>query len=130
MNKICGLFDPTLSEEEVERRLRSMAKVIKHHPDSPEQYLHFEGGGIALIGSPTFADEERWARDERRGSCLGLCGRVLGFEGGAALLLRAFEERGEDLLKELNGTFAFAHYDPTARSLTVVNDRYGFMPLY
>ena len=129
MSKICGLIDPTASTEEVEGRLRSMAKVIKHRPDSPEQYLLFEGGGIALIGNPYFAEEERWARDERCGSCLGLCGHVVGFESAAALL-RAFEEHGEDLTKELNGTFALAHYDPTTRSLRVVNDRYGFMPLY
>jgi asparagine synthase (glutamine-hydrolysing) len=129
MSKICGLIDPAASEEEVEGRLRSMAKVIKHRPDSPEQYLLFEGGGIAVIGNPSFAEEERWARDERRGSCLGLCGHVVGLEGAAALL-SAFEERGEDLIKNLNGTFAFAHYDPTTRSLRVVNDRYGFMPLY
>jgi len=129
MSKICGLIDPAASAEEVEGRLRSMAKVIKHRPDSPEQYLRFEGGGIMLIGNPSFAEEERWARDERRGSCLGLCGNVVGF-GSAAALLRAFEERGEELIKELNGTFAFAHYDSTARSLRLVNDRYGFMPLY
>jgi hypothetical protein len=130
MSKICGLIDPAASEEEVERRLRSMSKAIKHHPDAPEKYLLFEGGGISMIGNLSFAEEQRWARDVRSGSCLGLCGSVVGFEGEPALLLRAFEERGEDLLSELNGTFAFAHYDPTARSLTVVNDRYGFMPLY
>jgi asparagine synthetase B (glutamine-hydrolysing) len=128
MSKICGLIDPAAGAEEVEGRLRSMAKVIKHHPDSPEQYLLFEGGGIAVIGNPSYAEEERWARDEGRGSCLGLSGHVVGFE--AAALLRAFEERGEELIEELNGTFAFAHYDSTTRSLTVVNDRYGFMPLY
>jgi len=129
MSKICGLIDPAASAEEVEGRLRSMAKVIKHRPDSPEQYLLFEGGGIVVIGNPSFAQEERWARDERRGSCLGLCGHVAGFEGAAALL-SSFEERGEDFIKELNGTFAFAHYDSATRSLRVVNDRYGFMPLY
>jgi Glutamine amidotransferase domain/Asparagine synthase len=130
MSKICGLLDPASSEEDLKRRLRSMAKAIKHHPDLPEQFHFFEGGGISLIGNLSSPEEERWARDERSGSRLGLCGSVVGFEGDADLLLRAFEERGEDLLSELNGAFAFAHYDPAARTFTVVNDRYGLMPLY
>ena len=129
MSKICGLVDPTASREEVEGRLRSMAKVIRHRPDSPEHRLLFDGGGIAVIGNPSFPEEKRWARDERRGTYLGMCGHVVGFED-AATLLGAFEERGEDLIGELNGAFAFAHYDSTERALRVVNDRHGFMPLY
>jgi Glutamine amidotransferase domain len=129
VTKICGLVDPAASKPEIEERLRSMAAVVNHDPSSPERYLPFEGGGIALIGDP-YCGEELWARDERHGSCLALCGSVVGFERGTGALLRSFEERGEELLGELNGVFAFAHHDPSTRSLTVTNDRYGFMPLY
>ena len=145
MTRICGLIDPAATKETLQKRLHSMAKTMKHHPDSPEEYLLFKGGGIALVGNPSFtAQEKRWAKNEERASHLALCGRIVGFgsrtetqdrsevpdDGGASALLGAFEEHGEGILKELNGTFAFAHYDPRTRTLTVANDRYGFMPLY
>ena len=158
MSKICGLIDPSATKQAIEERLHSMAQVMKHHPNSPEEYLLFEGGGIALVGNPSFSlKEKRSATNEERGSLLGLCGRVVGLgskkggaplppssssspredggvlpadDGGASALLGAFEEQGEDLLGELNGTFAFAHYDPKERTLCVANDRYGLMPLF
>ena len=143
MAKICGVVNATMSAREVEERLRSMVGVMKHDPRSPEEYLCFENGGMALIGNPSFA-EKRSAYNEERGSRLALCGRVVGLKGdgspphedhasrkgGVEWLLRTFEGRGEEILEELNGEFAFAHHDPATGSLTVVNDRYGVVPLY
>ena len=131
MSKICGLVDPTATNHDIQERLQAMAHAMSHNPNSPKECLLFEGGGIALVGNnPSLPQEERrWAHNEQHGSLLGMCGHVVGFEEAAALL-QAFNERGEELLGELNGTFAFAHYDPEEHSLTVANDRYGFMPLY
>jgi hypothetical protein len=80
VTKICGVMDITASEQETEKRLRSMVGVMKHDPESPEEYLYFENGGIALIGNSSF-EEKRSARNEERGSCLALCGHVVGFKG-------------------------------------------------
>lgn len=146
MTKICGLVDTTASKRMIEEYLQSMVKVMKHDLEAPEEYFYFEGGGIAVIGNSSL-EEKRSARDGERGSYLALCGRIVGFkgneapppryeeydvstEGGVDSLLRAFQEYGEDILEKLNGVFAFAHHDPVTNSLTVVNDRYGFMPLY
>jgi len=51
------LVDPAASKPEIEERLRSMAAVVNHDPSSPERYLPFEGGGIALVGDPYRGEE-------------------------------------------------------------------------
>jgi asparagine synthase (glutamine-hydrolysing) len=46
------------------------------------------------------------------------------------ILLQAFIEMGEDVLKELNGMFAFAIWDVEKQKLFVARDRMGIKPFY
>jgi asparagine synthase (glutamine-hydrolysing) len=47
------------------------------------------------------------------------------------LILLAIEQWGLDqALKRFNGMFAFAHWDPRSRTMTLVRDRLGVKPLY
>ncbi len=46
------------------------------------------------------------------------------------VLLYAYLYWGQDCLKKLNGMFAFAIYDPYARTLFAARDRLGIKPLY
>jgi len=136
------------TKKATEERLRSMVRVMKHDLGSPEEYLFLGNGGIALIGNSSF-EESRSVWNEERGSCLALCGHLVGIKDdngansrengkdeysmlteGVGPLLRAFEDHGEDIIEKLNGVFVFAHHDTATGSLTLVNDRYGFMPLY
>ena len=55
---------------------------------------------------------------------------TLSTENDAATLLALWSARGEAVLTELVGFWAFAVYDISARTLTLVRDQYGSKPLY
>ena len=46
------------------------------------------------------------------------------------VVLRLLEQRGLAALERLNGQFAFAWWQPEARRLTLVRDRFGVRPLH
>ena len=48
----------------------------------------------------------------------------------AELLLRGWEQDGVGFVRRLNGCFAAAIWDAPAKTLTLLNDRFGMRPLY
>jgi len=48
----------------------------------------------------------------------------------AELILRLYQEQGEDLVRDLDGVFVFALWDGERDRLLVVNDRLGLLPTY
>jgi asparagine synthase (glutamine-hydrolysing) len=48
----------------------------------------------------------------------------------AELVLHLYEEKGEDFVRRLNGSFVILIYDKSKHRLLVCNDRYGTRPLY
>ena len=112
--------------------LRSMLQAMSRGPARHEESADVPGGGVVGIQPPE-SDEHRLVWNDDRSACLALCGRVVtpgGPEEAAQYVLSLLESHGEDALPDLNGVFALAYYDLKKRTLTVANDRYGFMPLY
>lgn len=51
-------------------------------------------------------------------------------ETDSEVLLKAFQEWGEDMVTRFRGFFAFAIYNQTTKKLTLCRDRFGVKPLY
>ena len=57
-------------------------------------------------------------------------GRPFRTHSDTEVILRAYEEYGEDCVKHFNGMFAFAIWDARKESLFLARDRFGKKPLY
>jgi asparagine synthase (glutamine-hydrolysing) len=51
-------------------------------------------------------------------------------ETDSEVLLKAFQEWGQDMVEQFRGFFAFAIYNQKTRQLTLCRDRFGVKPLY
>ncbi len=141
--KICGYLSTTADKATIEKHIRAMVRTMEHDASTEDEVAYFDNGGIAIVKN-SLQDTSNLMWDKEHVSCLALCGHVVGssgegsspgnqhdtLNGAATLLLDNFRNRKEELFDKLNGVFAFAHYDSASGSLTVVNDPYGFMPLY
>lgn len=56
--------------------------------------------------------------------------RFLDIKSPAEFLLHAYEEYGEQFLKDVNGTFAFAIYDKKRDELILANESFGTYPFF
>ena len=57
-------------------------------------------------------------------------GKKFYFNNDPELILHLYEEYGTDFVHKLNGFFTLAIWNEKTQKLLIVNDRYGFRPLY
>src|SRR5260370_20053532 len=81
-------------------------------------------------GSILFAAHCHLDNREELGGALGLAGAELARTSDAALLLRIFERWGDAGVARCLGAFAFAHWAPPPRRLTLGRDFLGNRPLF
>jgi len=86
-------------------------------------------------------------RNEDDSLVMAFAGHLYGFDGlaadlrarghqfeedasGATVMLHGYEQCGDDFLRRVNGTFAFAVYDSRSDELVVGNDAFGLYPMF
>ncbi len=145
MSKLCGIISPNADPETVRDQLRAMADTMRHDTHLYAEMVLFEYGGTIVLKNNYSVDQQTY-QDPTSLNSLALCGQVVGRSGdhghefgppsiaspSAQLsgLLHTIDTQGVDSLSELNGVFALAYHNALTHSLVLINDRYGFMPLY
>lgn len=92
---------------------------------SPAGYMpmHTETGEVLIFNGEIYNYKQ--IRDE-----LQQKGYEFTSDSDSEVLLKGYHEWGTELLSRINGMFAFALYDPEARTVFIARDRIGQKPLY
>jgi asparagine synthase (glutamine-hydrolysing) len=151
---MCGLAGYFGSVSEPERLLAAMAEAIAHRgPDGRGLFVvpgegRFPGAGLSHVRLSVvgLADSAQPMRSDDGMLAIAFNGEIFNYvelreamkarghvfrtTGDTEVILRLYQERGEDCLSELNGDFAFAIWDGRRKQMMLARDRMGVRPLY
>ncbi|MCC6793478.1 MAG: asparagine synthase (glutamine-hydrolyzing) [Candidatus Hydrogenedentes bacterium] len=145
---ICGIAHTDRAQHVDRQRLHAMNKALQHR--GPDDSGYWFGGHVALAmrrlsvidlfrGKQPFTNEEESIVLVYNGEIynyrelrhdLEQRGHVFRTLSDTEVVLRAYEEHGDDALLRFNGMFAFALYDARHDRLLLARDRVGIKPLY
>ncbi|MBM3290104.1 MAG: asparagine synthase (glutamine-hydrolyzing), partial [Candidatus Hydrogenedentes bacterium] len=145
---ICGIAYSDRANHVDRSRLRAMNKALQHR--GPDDSGSWFGGHVAVAmrrlsvidlfrGKQPFANEEESIVLVYNGEIynyrelrhdLEQRGHVFRTLSDTEVVLRAYEEHGDDALLRFNGMFAFALYDARHDRLLLARDRAGIKPLF
>ena len=147
MSTLCGLASWTPDLPTLEKKLGLMLETLRHSRRYAVDSSALEGAGLGRLYIPDSTPTTYLVRNSHRGSSIVLSGYIVNWKeitqdlsrqsngsvqirNPADLVAYLIMEKGTGSLRELNGIFAFAMWNPTARELFLGVDRYGIRPLY
>ncbi|MCY4384108.1 MAG: asparagine synthase (glutamine-hydrolyzing) [Nitrospinae bacterium] len=146
---ICGITSTELSLSSIEEGVARMCGAMTHRGPDDAGFWRFGATCIgvrrlSVIDPSSAAKQPMTSKDGR--ICVALNGEIYNFRrlrealagGGHAfrsrsdteVLLRLYEEEGDECARFLRGMFAFAIVDAGRRVLLLTRDRLGVKPLY
>lgn len=144
---ICGIFDPT-GKPVSETALRQMIGRIKHRGPDDCGVKTFGGAGLgharlsiidlSAAGHQPMPNEDETLWITYNGELYNYLDLRTKLEyrhsfrsqTDTEVILHAYEEWGEDCVRQFNGIFAFAIYDNVRRQLFAARDPIGVKPFY
>jgi len=145
---IAGIVGPSAATPERQRQVRRMMEVLVHRGPDGEGFAHgrdfcFGHRRLAIIdvehgAQPMLSDDGKvtliyngeiynYVELQQELAREGMRFRT---HSDTEVLLRAYEKYGEDVVKKLNGMFAFALYDARKNLFFAARDHFGVKPFY
>ena len=145
---IAGIVGPSAATPERQRQVRRMMDVLVHRGPDGEGFAHgkdfcFGHRRLAIIdvvqgAQPMYSDDgkitliyngEIYNYIELQQE-LAREGMRFKTHSDSEVLLRAYEKYGQDVVKKLNGMFAFAIHDARKNLFFAARDHFGVKPFY
>jgi asparagine synthase (glutamine-hydrolysing) len=145
---MCGICGFLSHEPWPASRLRAMNDVIFRRGPDGEGFLHADGVGLAMrrLAIIDVAGGAQPVYNEDRSLALVFNGEIYNYRAlrerllalghqfrtnsDTEVIVHLYEEHGADLVRELEGMFAFALWDSRKELLLLARDRLGIKPLY
>ncbi len=147
---MCGVAGVAYSEPRgvVPELLARMGAVLRHR--GPDGFGYYAGARVGLVhlrlsiidlagGAQPLGNEDGRVLITYNGEVynyrelrqeLEARGHRFRTQSDTEVLVHAYEEWGEDMLRRLNGQFAFAIYDRRSETVFLARDRFGVRPLF
>jgi len=124
--------------------LVGMGETMRHHPGLRTEHAIYPGFGAGCTHLGYLQSSAQFVSDADPFYAVWLDGEICNQDelirtyglrqsdvpSDAALVLELWKRIGQDFLANVNGIFSAAVYDRTVHELTLMNDRFGFRPLY
>lgn len=148
MSGIFGVLDSKRGTQQIEPLLTKMGTEMSYREWYVVETYSDENTGVGLgrIGIGIFNQERQPICSEDRNLMVFLSGEFYGAEGlrrdlklkghrfrddsDLELVLRLYEEKGEQFIHDLEGAFVLAVWNRPKQQLIIANDRFGLYPLY
>ncbi len=142
---IAGIITP--NAKAYQEPLRKMTQSIAHRGPDAEKFAFFPNAALghrrlSIIDLSENGDQPMYSNT--RNECIVLNGEIYGYQKikenyreypyqsttDTELILAMYQKKGEHLLGDLPGMFAFALWDEKKQSLLCARDRFGEKPFY
>ncbi len=145
---ICGKYNFDIGNTVNENTVKKMNQALYHRGPDDEGYFFDKnvGFGVRRLSVIDAAGGHQPMYGAGGNLAIAFNGEIYNFRelredlikrghafktrGDTEVLLRLYEEKGRDCLKDLNGMFAFAVWDKRNKKLFIARDRLGIKPLY
>jgi asparagine synthase (glutamine-hydrolysing) len=137
MAKICGIITPEYNEKEITQLVCSLISSMEHASWNRKSYFSSFGIGLGQVNlNQINIHQPFWNKD--KSIVIVMAGKVFGNDekNDLKFILNGYEKcnkknrKFSTFVRKLNGVFTFAIYNKKEKKLVLVNDRYGYRPLF
>lgn len=137
MAKICGIVDSKCTQKELKKLMYSFILSLKNAPPYQDSSITLAGISLGQLNLNQINVKQPFWNKEKN-LVIIMAGKIFGNKekNDLKFILDAYQKSKQNkinfkkFVSNLNGIFAFAIYDKKDNKIIIVNDRFGYRPLF